>query len=323
MVNKERILVKSQNTKNIWLVLIVLALAILSCSIPGIDLFSSNEDSEPGIVEQLFSNEDLSQTQTSIAIAQQNLQATQQAAVIQAEGTATALAFQMESTATAQALAIQSTATAQAQAIQATANAQARIDAIMAYEYFDPFNANIYDWREDQEDNNFWAGSTSIGGGIYSWNITTVYDSFVSWADFEEFSSLGDFDVALRGRLVAGETDEHCYGILFRKSPDDFDDGSYSLSVCENGYFKIAYYSAVTGWDNITDWTESDAIIDGDWNLIEVSARGTNYTVFINSQQVADVSDPRLAGGKVSILVDVYELIPGYFEFDFFALQRR
>jgi hypothetical protein len=85
----------------------------------------------------------------------------------------------------------------------------------------------------------------------------------------------------------------------------------------------LAYHDGEGGWQDITEWVESDAIIEGDWNLIEVSARGSNYKVYINHQQVADVVDPRLTGGQVSILIDVYELTPGRIEFDFFALQPR
>jgi hypothetical protein len=153
--------------------------------------------------------------------------------------------------------------------------------------------------------------------------VTEVKQTFVSWADFNASDALRDFDVALKVRRQSGLPAEFCYGLLFRKSEDGFSAGSYILSVCESGFFKISYYDGDILWETIQDWTETSAINEDDWNLLEVSGRGSNFTVTINNQQVAQFSDNRLEEGLFSIFIDIYEVSTGRIEFDFFALQPR
>ena len=73
----------------------------------------------------------------------------------------------------------------------------------------------------------------------------------------------------------------------------------------------------------INDWTFTEAILQEDWNLLEINARGEDFTISINHQQVTALSDSRLPGGSVAILIDIYGSAPGQIEFDFFALQHR
>lgn len=218
----------------------------------------------------------------------------------------------------------QATATAQALIAQATATAQAKLAQIMGYHYFDTFDSNTSNWRASNEENNdFWAGATLVENGQYIWNVTEAKETFVSWADFEPSGPVNDFDVAIKARRAEGLSNEFCYGLIFRKSPDGFDSGAYILSICENGYYKVSYYTTETPWEIIQDWTETNALQEDDWNLIELSARGPNFTIFINQQEVAQFSDDRLQEGLVAIFIDIYEKTPGQIEFDFFALQPR
>jgi len=83
----------------------------------------------------------------------------------------------------------------------------------------------------------------------------------------------------------------------------------------------MLYYDAEIRWDIIQDWTEARAIVSDDWNLFEVSTRGTDFVILINHQEVLSFSDTRLASGQVAILLDYYSENPGQIEFDFFALQ--
>jgi hypothetical protein len=266
----------------------------------------------------------VSGTATSAYMATKIQQDTEIQATQQAEASATAQALAIEATATAEAFAMQATATAQALEIQTTATAQAKLAELMGYRYFDDFNNNNNEWRSrDAEDNDFWAGTTLIQTGVYTWQVTEVKDTFVAWSDFDAAEPMQDFDVAVNARREKGQADEYCYGLLFRKSPDGFSEGSYVFTVCENGYFKINYYDGEVLWEDIQDWTETSALNPNDWNLLEVSARGSNFDLFINHQLVASFSDTRLSEGIVSIFIDVYEKETGQIDFDFFALQPR
>jgi hypothetical protein len=273
--------------------------------------------------QQYTQNQAISGTATSQYMATKIKQDTDAQATIQAQATATALVLQAQATATALALQTQATATALALQTQATATAEAHRAELMTYQYFDPFNSNTNEWRESDEENKFWQGSTRIENGVYTWQVTEIYDTFISWADFEPVESVSDFDVAVLARRQAGNPGEYCYGLLFRKSPEGFNSGNYSFSVCDNGYFAINYYNETGGWEKILDWTETSAIQPGDWNLLEISARGANFKLFINNQQVGEFNDSRLSEGTVSLYIDVYEKETGTIQFDDFALQPR
>jgi hypothetical protein len=263
-------------------------------------------------------------TATSAYMATKIQQDTEIQATQQAEASATAQVLAAQATATAEAFAVQATATAQALEVQATTTAQAKNAELMAYTYFDSFENNDNEWRSrDDEDNDFWSGSTTIENGVYIWQVTEVKEGFVSWADFNGADSTADFDLALKARRQEGLPDEFCYGLIFRKSPEGFSSGAYIFSLCENGFFKISYYNEEIRWETIQDWTETKVIHDNDWNLLEISARGPDFTLYINNQQVAQFSDDRLEEGIFSILIDIYEVSSGRIEFDFFALEPR
>jgi hypothetical protein len=273
---------------------------------------------------QYTENQAISGTATSAYMATKIKQDTDIQATQQAEASATAQTLAIQASATAEAFSMQATATAQALEVQATATAQAKMAELMSYMYFDSFDNNDNEWRSrDDEDNDFWSGSTTIQNGLYTWNVTEVKQTFVSWADFNSSEAVRNFDVALKARRQSGLPEEFCYGLLFRKSEDGFSAGSYIISVCENGHFKISYYDGDVLWETIQDWTQTSMINENDWNLLEVSGRGSNFTITINNQQVAQFSDIRLEEGFVSIFIDVYEESTGRIEFDFFALQPR
>lgn len=248
---------------------------------------------------------------------------TQTEAVFQT-ATSEVMATQMLGTAQAEAtLSVQATATAEANAILATATAAARNAEIMTYEYFDPFDSNAFNWREAEEDNTFWQGTITIQDGVYVWQVDAVDESFLTWAYFDPIRDLADFDVALQARRVTGTTHQACYGLLFRIDPDGFGAGAYVLTVCDNGYYKLLYANNETGWEIIEDWTRSDALQQDEWNLLEIQARGADFTILINHQPVTAFTDSRLTGGMVAVLIDMYAREPALFELDFFALQTR
>lgn len=217
----------------------------------------------------------------------------------------------------------QASATAQALHAQSTATALAKNAELMNYKYYDPFLNNQAAWRAQEEDNQYWRGNVAIEVGTYNWQVTEVLEPFVGWSDFYTEETLTDFDAAVLARRQQGEPAEYCYGLLFRKSPEGFDAGSYIFTVCENGYFAIYYYDESAPWEEIQGWTETSLLYQEDWNLLEISARGSDFTLSINHQQVAAYNDDRLSEGLVAILIDVYEKNPGSIQFDNFALQPR
>ncbi len=217
----------------------------------------------------------------------------------------------------------QATATAFALKLQATATAQAKTNLLAGYTHYDTFDDNANEWRAGEESNEYWVGKTAIENGRYLWQVDEALDTFIAWADFGKAEALADFDVAVLAQRTAGQPEDVCYGLFFRKSAEGFEAGTYALSVCENGYFSTLYYDENVGWEKFQDWTLSDAIYLDQPNLIEVSARGSDFVISINNQQVAEFSDDRLKEGSVALFIDFYEKAPGTIWFDNFALQPR
>jgi len=74
---------------------------------------------------------------------------------------------------------------------------------------------------------------------------------------------------------------------------------SYIFAIRPDGHFRLDYWST-WGSRTLITWTESTAIKPGEaTNLIEVSAQGSEFTFFINDQQVATYSDNKLKEGTV------------------------
>ncbi len=176
----------------------------------------------------------------------------------------------------------QQTATA---VVQSTATADARLVAINAYQYFDSLEGNDLDWRETVEDNPYWQGAITVQDGLYIWLVEEVSEPLVAWSFFTLEENLTDFDLALKARRRSGPPDKTCYGLLFRISPDGFSAGAYILSVCDNGYYKLLYTDEAVRWVVINDWTFTEALLQDDWNLLEITARGEDFTVSLNTSR--------------------------------------
>lgn len=286
-----------------YLILSLLTLTLHACTLP----FGSQNDSymvdrtKPNSAPWKYTRTpDLSLTATSEYIATATQQAVEAKATQQAQATATAAAFN----------------------IQSTATALERESAIAAYTYYESFDQNTFDWRVGVEDNQLWQGSINIQDGLYTWQIVTVKETFLTWSIFTPIKDIENFDVALRVRRVQGEPHQACFGLLFRQSGSGLNSGTYMLSVCDNGFYKVLYYEIEDGLDVLQEWTRTEALRQGDWNLLEISARGYDFTIFINHVQVLTFNDNRSPSGSISILIDHFARTPSQITFDYFALQH-
>ncbi len=245
-----------------------------------------------------------------------------------ATGTAIAVGTQSQATAIAQAT-LDANATATAAVAQATQNARstatvsARQTERANYPLIETFENNKKAWYTGEKDGEFFAGKRLIENGAYRWEIDVVKQTFVAWANYESQEALGDFDVYVDGILKVGDPENYCYGFLFRESPEGFDEGAYTFEVCEGGSFSVSYYTKENGWEQISGWLTSEAIQAGDWNTLEISARGRHFVFTVNEVQIFEMEDDRQPTGYLSLLIDVLEEAPGTIWFDNFGLQTR
>jgi hypothetical protein len=231
-----------------------------------------------------------------------------------------------QGTATGAAIATQVKSTAQAELTRrasATRTAIFKKTELANYAITDSFDDNKNDWRIGAEDNELWKGETSITDGVYRWDVQETTSGFVAWGGPSAQETISDFDLYVDARLTTGDPNSVCYGILMREDPETFDNGAYIFSICDTGYFIVRYFEEPGGWQDITDWTETPLIVAGQWNRLEVSARGDNFVFSINGEKVYEMNDSRQAEGYISLMVDVYEKVQAVVEFDNFGLQPR
>lgn len=217
------------------------------------------------------------------------------------------------------------TSTAYAVATQhanTTATAVVRSTEQGQYEFIERFDAPSNLWLYGPEKDEYWIGQISIKDGVYIWDANQVKQTFVYWSDFHKENTIKDFDIYMDTKFVEGIVGGVCGGFVFRKAPGDWENGAYTFSVCNDSYFQINYYLQGE-WEIILDWEYSNVIQHTDWNRLEISARGNNFTFTINNMDVFEMKDDRREMGGLAILFEVKETDPAVVWFDNFGYQSR
>jgi hypothetical protein len=198
----------------------------------------------------------------------------------------------------------------------ALSTAVAHSTQVADYLFFDDFADNSNNWDSGSESNDYWGGSLNIQDDMYVWNIDEFYDdgTFFSWRDYRNNIYVSDFDMSVDAKLATPEADL-CYGVVFRES----DAGSYMFSVCDDQRFSVRFSSEED--EILQPWMFSRAVRTGEWNTLTVRARGDDFVLSINHQVVFEFTDARLTSGKVYLLLDSNDDIPGTILFDNFGSQ--
>ncbi|RPI88612.1 MAG: DUF1080 domain-containing protein [Chloroflexi bacterium] len=208
------------------------------------------------------------------------------------------------------------------QKANATTTAVAHARELDKYEFIDRFDGNANDWMTGPQNNEYWIGKTTIRDGVYLWDVTTVKKGFLYWANHSVDEILEDFDVYLDSKVLESETEKVCSGLIFRRSSAGWDHGGYAFMICNNGAFHVSYHGE-NDWEDISAWQYSTAIQPRDWNRIEVSARGDDFTFLINSLVVYEMTDGRQKNGDLALFVQITDQNPARVVFDNFGLQSR
>lgn len=189
------------------------------------------------------------------------------------------------------------------------------------YEIFDDFSDKSngwwdYGWSPD------WYGFIRVQDGSYIWEAQRFYNS----REFYEFKphnynvNLEDFDLSVDAMLATPEASHMCYGVSFRTPY--YSQSGYLFSVCDTQEF-IVKYLGQDGWEILAPRTFSDAILAGQWNNLEVSARGDHFVLSINDVKVFEFTHSKSSVGMVYLLLHAHGDIPGTIMFDNFHLQEK
>lgn len=201
----------------------------------------------------------------------------------------------------------------------ATATVAARLTEQAQYEVVDRFNTNKNDWRTEREVNDYWNGYTTVEKGVYRWKVNETKETFISWADFSTNDRIRDFDVYVDTKVVKGGRGDVCSGFLFRIPPVGWDAGGYYFALCNDSQVRVRYHTEKEGWENIAGFPYRGR--SKGWNRLEVSARTSHFTFFINGEQVYELEDDRQKVGGLALVIELNEKVSAEVLFDNFGFQ--
>lgn len=189
------------------------------------------------------------------------------------------------------------------------------------HEIFDDFSDNSNIWESYVYSPN-WSGIISVRDGKYIWEAKHFYQTteFYDFYQYDRSQNLKDFDLSVDAMLAAPEANHICYGVSFR-TPSNSRSG-YLFSVCDTQEFNVKYLGR-EGWEVFASRTFSDAILPGQWNHFEVSARGDHFVLSINDAVVFEFTHAKSPVGMIYLLLHAHEDIPGTIMFDNFHLQEK
>jgi len=130
-----------------------------------------------------------------------------------------------------------------------------------------------------------------IENGRYRWEVNDL-QPIPWWAATDKVNAL-DFYLAATARQVSGPASGE-YGLIFRKNANqDFlaykisDDGRYALYLWQN-----------STWQPLIDWSETDAVLPGEDNRMEVVARNDTVYLVLNGEMIGQYSPAGLDAGQ-------------------------
>jgi hypothetical protein len=156
------------------------------------------------------------------------------------------------------------------------------------------YNAESENWPVGEINNEFAKGTVAVVGGKYYVKLTAKKALY--WYSFPEMENLTDVYATLKVDQLAGSKTAE-YGIIVRggESVQYF----FSISTLQQGYVFTKY--STDDESILTFPTHSSRILIGEPNWIGVKAEGSNFTFYINGEQVDDALDPESAAGTVGI----------------------
>lgn len=159
----------------------------------------------------------------------------------------------------------------------------------------------LYEERFSQADGNSWY----VGGGeAYRWWIADGKYHYESQPDEwravknPTAGQFQDFELKVEVEYLSGADNKTSPFILFRVV--DWDN-YYRFFVTPGGTFALEKRVAGT-WTTLKGWTSHEAIHRGPGiNRVSVVARGSQFTFFVNGQQVYQTTDDSLIGGQIGL----------------------
>jgi len=168
-----------------------------------------------------------------------------------------------------------------------------------------------------------WEIGDYSGGRVGYWNgayyVTSLGDGQTMWG----LANRGFDDVAIKVRsqqVSAPSNDNNDYGVICRANADG---AGYFFLISGDGFFAILRGDANDQFDQLIDWTSSNAINQGNSsNDIQVTCEGENLLLQVNGELLASVKDSRYSAGDIALTATSYESTSTEIHFDDIEVVR-
>ena len=166
--------------------------------------------------------------------------------------------------------------------------------------YADDFSDPDSSWPQGDNDTSL----TAIVGGEY--RMMVKKPETISWVIGTPF--FADIDAEVKVRYQGADTDK-AYGLVFgAKDTTNFYD--FEVDPVDGTY--LLRSRAAGAWHGIVDWTASPAIQrNSAANVLRVIRRGADIALYVNGTRLVKVSDPKIAAGRIGLLVANYATTGG------------
>jgi hypothetical protein len=210
-------------------------------------------------------------------------------------------------------------AVAATQQANMTATAVAHATEQAQYDFIEKFDTNANLWRAKREDSEYWKGIIRVMNGTYIWDVEETKQTFVSWAKLPGYNYMEDFDAYVDTKILDVGPGDVCSGFQFRVAPSGWDNGGYYFALCNNSKVIVSYHTELDGWETIATRLHENYV--DDWNRLEINARGSHFSFFINGELVYEMDDTRRKGGGLALVIELNEKVPATIWFDNFGYQ--
>jgi len=202
--------------------------------------------------------------------------------------------------------------TATAEAVQTSiGNAEADWNILLA----DSFDSNLNFWSEGNDQDKYATITYTVEDGAYKWDIASKMG--VAWRLPAPVKTTTDFMLTVKAQRTGG-TGSSDFGLIFR---DDGRGDFYYFGIDDERFHVSLLFDDT--WEDVIDWTASDAILPGSPNRLTVFANGSFYVFLINDQIVGEATDDHIDKGLTGLGIQIFDSdMQATFEFDEFELRE-
>jgi len=167
---------------------------------------------------------------------------------------------------------------------------------------FDSFTSNDNNWLVGAQTSEYFDPlNRVIADGRYRWEAEVGRASSISkvWlADYE----VSDFHLLANTKHISGSKAGSAWGVIFRLQDNH---NYYWFRMTDTKFFAVSV--AEEGqWQDVVDWTRTEAIKPSGVNQLAVIARGAHFVFLINGQIVSEVDNSCFSQGLIGLAIEGY-----------------